>query len=47
MSLSAVILSPELLEARFRPLEEGLPASEALTEAERCYYCHAAPCVAA
>lgn len=47
MSLSAVILSPELLEARFRPLEEGLPASEALTEAERCYYCHDAPCVAA
>lgn len=47
MSLSTVILSPELLEARFRPLEEVLPASEAPMEAERCYYCHDAPCVTA
>ncbi|MHB1494613.1 MAG: FAD-dependent oxidoreductase [Acidithiobacillus sp.] len=47
MSLSFVTLSPDLLEARFRPLEAVLPAAAALTEAARCYYCYDAPCVAA
>ncbi|MFA7495703.1 MAG: FAD-dependent oxidoreductase [Acidithiobacillus sp.] len=45
--MSTVTLDTARLEARFRPLEESLPESAVLTEADRCYYCYDAPCVVA
>jgi glutamate synthase (NADPH/NADH) small chain len=40
-------VSPSELEARFADAHPPLTRAQALIEAERCYYCHDAPCVAA
>ncbi len=47
MTLAAGRLPPETIAANFAELTPPLSAHEALVAAERCYFCHDAPCVAA
>ncbi|MEL6475876.1 MAG: NAD(P)-dependent oxidoreductase [Pseudomonadota bacterium] len=47
MSRAAGRLSPEQLAENFADLHPALSAHEALVAADRCYFCHDAPCVTA
>ncbi|MYK31824.1 MAG: dihydropyrimidine dehydrogenase, partial [Boseongicola sp. SB0670_bin_30] len=39
--------SPEVLDRNFADLHPSLDRHEALVAADRCYFCHDAPCVTA
>ena len=47
MTLAAGRLPPETIASNFAELTPPLTAHEALVAADRCYFCHDAPCVAA
>lgn len=47
MTLQAGRLSAEAIAENFRDLHPPLSAHEALVAADRCYFCHDAPCVTA
>ena len=47
MSMQAGRLSPDQIEQNFADLHAPLGAHEALVAADRCYFCHDAPCVTA
>ena len=47
MTLAAGRLPPEAIAANFAELTPPLTAHEALVAADRCYFCHDAPCVTA
>lgn len=47
MSLAANRLAPDVLAENFSDLHPPLTGHEALVAADRCYFCHDAPCVTA